>query len=171
MMHSKNNLLVIGVIALALVNLGLLAFIWIKRPENQPRQGMPPGTGRDVLIKDLSFDPAQARRFDTLRTQHFNLIKNYREETRRLKDAFFGQLKEGKGSPDSLARQIADLQEKIDLATYHHFESVRNLCTDDQKKKFDNVIEDVIRNMGAPGRRPPGDGPPPEGPPEERRDH
>ena len=111
----------------------------------------------------------QIKTFDSLRNGHFQKINHYREEMRGLKDSFFSQLRSPM-SPrtDTLARRIGSLQTKMDLETFDHFSQLRSLLNEEQSKKFDNIIQDLLRTMdrrvGSPppegGRRRPPDGPP-----------
>ena len=169
---SKFNWLAIAVILLAAINLVFLGYIWLER-KDETKTIQQPKDARDYLVKELRLNETQQQQFDSLRKGHFEQMKNDREETKRWKDAFFGKLKDGNGSGDnSIAQQIGALQAKIDLNTFQHFASLRNICTEEQKKRFDEIIEEVLRNMGrGPGRPdgpPPGDRqgpPPPDGPP------
>jgi hypothetical protein len=93
-----------------------------------------------------------------------------RQQMRRLKDALFENLKTPADDTDadSIAREIGRLQTAIDQNTYQHFKAVRAMLKPAQQKKFDDVIQSVLRNMGGPPPRregPGGRGFPPDGPP------
>jgi periplasmic protein CpxP/Spy len=152
---TKFNWLAIAVMLLAVVNLAFLGYIWMER-KDEPKTMQEPKDARDYLVKELQLTQSQQQQFDSLRKKHFEQMRSDREETRRLKDAFFGQLKNGNAAGDAgTAQQIGALQAKIDLNTFQHFAALRNICTEDQKKRFDDIIEDVLRNMGrgpGPGR-------------------
>lgn len=168
-MRSSTSWLVYVVIALALVNLGALGFIWLHtdKPAATEERGRPPGEdARTILVRELALDPEQTRRFDGLRSQHQAAMRDYREQMRELKDRLFDGLQDEKDSSAAApaARAIGELQAQIDLTTYAHFRAVRALCNPGQKEKFDRVIQQVIRNMGGP-MRPPGPPPPGEGHP------
>lgn len=158
---SKFNWLIAAVIGLAAVNLVFLGFIWFQKKE-AAKEMHPPKDARDYLVAELQLNTRQQQQFDSLRKGHFEQMKKDREEMRDLKDAFFGQLTRGKGNDEKgVAQQIGSLQSQIDLNTFNHFAALRSLCTEEQKKKFDEIIGDVLRNMG----RGPGGGPPPHEPP------
>ena len=77
---------------------------------------------------------------------------------RGLKDEFFSQLSAPRNAnTDTLAQRIGIVQAQIDLETFDHFSQLRSLLNEGQAKKFDNVIQDVLRTMG------PRQGPPPGG--------
>lgn len=163
---TKTNWLVLAVIALAVINLAALGYIWFNKPEAVKGEVTGPrnGDARAVLIRELALDTVQVKQFDSLRKMHFDVIGGYRASTRELKDALFSRLHApADSSVQFLAQQIGRLQEKMDLETFDHFSRLRALLRPQQVKKFDEVIQDILRNMGGPpGRR--GEGPPPEGP-------
>jgi periplasmic protein CpxP/Spy len=156
---SKLNWLAIAVIFLAAVNLVFLGYIWLER-KDETKIFQQPHDARDYLVKQLRLNDVQEKQFDSLRKGHFEQMKTDREEMRRLKDDLFSQLKNGNGSGENgIARQIGEVQSRIDLNTFRHFASLRAICTEEQKKRFDEIIEDVLRNMGRGPGRP--DGAPP----------
>ncbi len=156
----KFNWLVIAVIFLAVVNLAALGFIWLEKQKVNDR---PHGNrdARDFLVNELALDKKQTQQFDSLRTIHFKEMNKRREEMRQLKDRLFDGLKiENDTAANTIAQQIGILQKTIDLNTFQHFAALRKICTEEQKQRFDRVIQDILRNMGrAPGGRP--EGPPP----------
>ncbi|MER3471469.1 MAG: hypothetical protein C4330_09065 [Chitinophagaceae bacterium] len=174
---TKNNWLVIALIALVLINIATLAFVWLGKPKDGvPPKGQGGGNAKNYLIEQLKLTTQQQQQFDSLRTVHFNEMNDYREQMRQQKDALFEKLKlPTDSSYNSTAQQIGMLQSEIDLSTFHHFQSLRSILNDEQKKKFDNIIQDVLHNLGRlqgrPGMqegRP--EGPPNGGPPDDRPD-
>ena len=165
-MNTQTKWLISLVTALVVINVVLVAILWLKHDSiNQP----PRGDAKDYLVKSLSLDKEQEDAFERLRKDHFERMKNYQEEMRHLKDGFFDQLSQSNPKPDSIAKQIGELQTKIDLETFDHFSKLRSILNEAQQKKFDNIIQDVLHTM-APRGGPPMDGdrqgpPPPGGPP------
>ena len=51
-------------------------------------------------------------------------------------------------SAESISAEIGNDQKEIELVTFRHFQKVRELCDENQKKKFDEVIKEVINMMG-----------------------
>jgi periplasmic protein CpxP/Spy len=141
---------------LVVLNIALIATIWLQRDRNK----MPPPPGQSdaqqILVKELSLNDRQVRSFDSLRTVHFRQIGELKQQMRQLKDGFFSGIGKPASSPDSIAGAIGQVQTKIELSTYHHFAAVRNLCDPAQQQKFDRIINDVLRSLKPGG---------PEGPP------
>lgn len=174
-MNAQIKWLIGAVVALVVINIALVAFVWLRKDGNAQQRG---GDAREYLIKTLSLNEQQQKTFDSLRDGHFEKMKGYNEQMHHLKDALFEQLKSaGNPSADSIAQKIGQMQTKIDLETFNHFSQLRAILTKEQAEKFDNTIQDVLRTMGPPGRngpppgnrpdgdRPPlnGDRPPPDG--------
>jgi periplasmic protein CpxP/Spy len=159
------------VLLLVLCNIGLMLTIWLKpvAGSNVPRSETP----RDYIVRSLKFSGEQTRQYDILVKDHQQAMHRLRHEAVELHNRLFNNLKTGDTSnvaADSLAGLIANNQREIDMVTYRHFLLVRALCTDTQKREFDNIIVDIMRKMGGPhgGPPPPRDGegpPPPDGPP------
>jgi periplasmic protein CpxP/Spy len=169
-MTTKTKWLTALIAVLVLTNLGLMIFIWSKKDES--RLPAPRRDSREFLATNLALDNTQLKIFDSLRKVHFEKVNNYRKEMHGLKDEFFSQLRSQRTEKtDTLAQRIGTLQTKIDLETFDHFAQLRSLLKGEQTKKFDNVIQDVLRTMGPREGPPPGGArmrqghPPPGGPP------
>lgn len=165
------------VVLLVALNLFSMGALWITKagpgffgPDHRRGHRPPPPPHRQPLPEQLGFDPAQTQTFESLKSAHHKETGAILYEIRREKDAMFKSI--GLASGDSLAQihaeQIGKLQTQLELATYSHFEEVRELCNPEQKPVFDEVIEEAVKPMGPPP--PPhhrGEGPPP--PPREGR--
>ena len=145
---------------LVIVNIVLVATIWMRKEESEKPAAPRGGDARSLLIKELNLTSDQQKKFDSLRRMHFDEIGEYRQEMRHLKDDFFSRLETNEpGEP--VARTIGEVQSKIEMSTFNHFRAMRNICTKAQQEKFDDIIQDVLRNMaprpgGAGGPPPPG---------------
>ncbi len=176
-MNKTTKWLVGLVAALVVINVALVATIWLKKDEvKRPPQG---SDARDYLVQSLHMTDVQIKAFDILRREHFDRIKNYKDALRFTKDKLFALLSNTDRNEikDTLAKQLTDvigkLQEKIDKETFEHFSQLRSILTPQQKQKFDTTIQRVLRTMGPrnpqpgdPSRNgmpPPGEGP--DGPP------
>ena len=151
---------------LVILNIALVAMVWLKKGE--VREPAPRGDAKDYLVNELSMDKQQVEQFDEMRRGHFDRIRNYRDETRMLKDKLFDGLMTGRNAAtDSIAKRIGELQSEIDIETFDHFSKLRAILREDQQKKFDDIIQEVLRTMGPRRGPPPGrrDGPPGNGPP------
>jgi Spy/CpxP family protein refolding chaperone len=118
----------------------------------------------DFIIEQLKLDEKQQQQFFELRRQHQDITRQIREKDRKLHDQYFDLLKTDnpdKTKADSISLLIGQQRSRVEAATFDHFQQLRNLCRVDQKKIFDNTIDEIMRLMAPKG---PGHGGPP--PPE-----
>ncbi len=148
---ENSKFLKIVIIILLLINISTLAFMWMHKGPH----GMPPPRQEigDFLIRELNFTETQRKQFVKMRDEHRSSVRNLREQSRELHDDFFDLL--ASSSTDSIkVNQLADSitfnQKQIELSTFYHFQKVRGICTTEQQKKFDEVINDALRMMAPP---------------------
>jgi protein CpxP len=114
------------------------------------------------IIEQLKLDADQQKQFDELKHQHQDFAKNMHEEEKKLHDAYFALLKTDnpdKTKVDSIASLMAAKQKEMELFTFDHFQKLKAICRDDQKKLFDQTIDEIAKQVGGPAPHP--DGPPP----------
>lgn len=166
---NKQRFLWATIILLLVLNLGTLA--WLFYSHNKQEEGRPPGGAADFIVEQLQLDQQQQEQFFELRRQHRATIRQAQEEDKNLHDTYFGLLKTDnpdKKLVDSVAVLMAAQRSHMETATFDHFAQLRKICRDGkQKKLFDETIDEIARQIAAPGRplppggRPPHDGPPP----------
>lgn len=160
------------VILLAVLNIALLFTVWMKpRREHPPMMHMPPpphGPGQggpaDMIIHELHLNEAQIKEFEKLRDEHRTSIRELQKAGHELRDGFFDQLKSDSTDTKKVSEMsaaIAANQQAIEMATFEHFKKVRKLCDAEQKKIFDDIINEVTKQMGRPPMGPGGPPPPP----------
>ena len=67
-----------------------------------------------------------------------------------MRTALFENLKNANKTEqqlNSLMTAIGDNQKQTEYVTYRHFRQVRELCNDEQKKVFDDIIQEVMKKM------------------------
>ena len=177
---DKTKILSIAVILLLILNFGILAFLWLGRPhtpqgipgnppgkqdmnDRMPPPGRMEGGPKEFLTHELSFTDKQKQDYEKLIDEHQNDIKKIREQTKKDKDDFWDNLSKKDPDVNSSASKLAEDQKQLELATFKHFQKVRELCTDEQKKKFDKVINEALRMMAPQGPPPPRPGRGPKG--------
>lgn len=168
---NKNKWGTIAFILLVILNMATLAAFWIMKDRRMGMRQEPRFGVVDFLVKELGFDSIQKQKLMGLRDEHQTKIMDLRKNNREAKNAFFNLLPQAE-IPDSILMKAAAASvrndQELDILTFRHFQQIRMLCTDAQKKKFDSVIKEVLRMSAPPppGRMeaPPhqrGDGPPP----------
>jgi periplasmic protein CpxP/Spy len=161
---NKLRFLTWSVILLLLLNAGTLIYLFMQKTSDQR---LPPGGGgaADFIIEKLKLDAPQQKQFEEMRHQHQDITRRAHEEERRLHDIYFSLLKTDnpdKAKVDSVSSLIAAQRSMIESATFSHFQQLRQLCRDDQKKLFDATIDEIAKRITPKGPRP--GGPPPGGP-------
>lgn len=162
------------VIILTILNIALIVSIWINKPHHgmggppphHHGQGRPDGHERGpagMLIRELGFSPEQIKQFEALKEEHHSSVEKLMENGHGLRDGFFELLKNDSVNQTLVtekAAAISENQKNIEMITFDHFKKVRAICNPEQKKRFDIIIEKVLRHMGPP-RGGPGGPPPP----------
>lgn len=175
---ARNKFLVMAFVVLITLNVATLTTFWLLKEKRTDLPVTPRSGVLDFLVKELQFDSVQKQKLMQLREKHQQQIMDIRKENRELKDAFFELLQQPDIADSAVekaaqASLVYDVQAEI--FTFRHFQQIRSMCSDAQKKKFDAIIKQVLRMMappqrGGPQRQPPRmeEGPPPPG--ETRRD-
>jgi Spy/CpxP family protein refolding chaperone len=143
---------------LVLINLGTVLFLWINRPQPKDNFG-------GFFAKELNFTAQQKEQFEVLRDEHRTQRESLKEFNKLNHDAYFDLLKNPNidyATVKKAAQEIAAIKEQEELLVFYHFKKVRAICNEDQKQKFDKIVNEASQMM-AP--RPPRDG---NGPPSRR---
>mgnify|MGYP003683649457 CR=1 FL=1 len=148
-------------IAMLVINIVLIGFIWFAGPPKHPRGG--PDIERTVALfkADLDLDAAQTAQVRQMFTAHFDEMKLMHDSLQAMiKNSLLGI---GKAKPlDSSVKldfgPIGELSRQLHAAKYQHFSDIRELCNADQKEKFDAMLPKLIHRQG---KRPGHKGPPP----------
>lgn len=161
---NKNKWWAIGFLLLVVINIATLTTLWVLKDGPPPRGSN--GGAEPFLIKELGLDAQQQEKLYALHRQHEQAVREIRRSDRGARDALFALLQKP-NVPDSIISQaaykVAAFDSQIQIATFHHFQRLRDLCRDDQKEKFAEILQQVLRMMGP---KPPGrgeNGPPPRG--------
>ena len=138
---------------LLLINASTIAFMWINRPHSKDNIG-------DFFANELHFTSKQKDQFIVLRDEHRKEKESLRELNKEKHDAYFELLKNPTIDSISYKKAVSDLlkiKEKEEGNTFNHFQKIRAICDENQKKKFDKIIKNAARMLAQPrdGQRPP----------------
>jgi len=161
---SKPRWMLALLLLLLASNIATLVYLWL--PPRQPK-GLADKRGFELLVKELKMTDSQQADYAKLREEHQSVVKPLRQQLKNSKDAFFDLLKTDSISNaviESAAAKSAAIQQQLDIASFDHFKKLRAICTPEQQKGFDKLIQDVIRQMAPPGGGGRPGGPPPNGP-------
>jgi periplasmic protein CpxP/Spy len=176
---NRHKWWLIAVVVLIVINTATLTIFWMERKsQNLLLATHAKGANAQAfLVKELLLDSVQQE-------QYLQLVKAHRESTmaikkdlKNAKDAFFMLISDTTVSEATIkteATKVSTVEAQLDILTFKHFKQVRNICTPQQKIKFDSIIESVVKMMGPNQqqrpKRPPrgnGEGERAGGPPEE----
>jgi hypothetical protein len=158
---KNNRILAAFVVFLILINCAILGAFWIEASKHQKEEmaQRPSVPVFEYLSKILKLTPAQKSQYEKMRDRHINFADSINNETHLMRDSFFAYLKDPAAKPEvvnDLGKRISVDIGKLDTSTFYHFKRFRAILKPDQQTRFDQVIQDVLRNMGG---RPPQGGP------------
>jgi periplasmic protein CpxP/Spy len=158
---NKTNFLTIGIVLLLVLNAVTLFILFHMHfgARHDEHNGQGP---ENFIVEQLKLNSKQQDQFAELRREHHDSMRNIRDQQKKLHDEYFTLLKSNdpdQKKVDSLASMMGNEQKQMEIFTFNHFQKLRAICRDDQKKLFDNTIDEIARTVL---HQPPGPpGPPP----------
>ncbi|MFZ6008910.1 MAG: hypothetical protein ACOYXT_01075 [Bacteroidota bacterium] len=141
---NKVKFLTFTVVILIILNVTMMTFLWLRKP--------PARQGPDrIIIERLELRTEQVEEFEKLKQAHRSQVRIFHDSIRMLKTIFFDGLRTEHpdlAQAEHHAAKISRLQKKIEMATFLHFQSLRQLCDDRQKPLFDEFIQEIARALG-----------------------
>ena len=139
---------------LILANIATLSFFWIGHFKNQ-RANSP----KEFLAKRLNFSESQKNTYFNLAKEHNESAKTIRDQIKIDKESLFQLLKSDTISDsvrNSSALKVSISIQSLDILTFEHFKKVRAICTEEQKPKFDELIQNMVNavNQFQKGQQP-----------------
>ncbi len=155
---NKNKLLTWLVATLLVANAVTILFFWINRPE---RMQDPKESPREFLVRALELDSSKLDAFQALIEEHQASARPLKNEIRSAKENLFQLLKQPvipNLEKMKAVQAITDKTKALELLNLEHFQQLRALCNEKQKRKFDGLL-DQLAGLMAESRAP--KGPPP----------
>lgn len=126
---------------LNVVSLGLL--LRMNGPHDRPNR---PSAAAEFLMHELKFSPVQRNYYQQLIKQHRSKMQAIEAERVELRHSLFAGIAQNDTAALAGLRQ---LEGEAELITFQHFQAVRRLGDTEQKQRFDQIIQEVIRKMAA----------------------
>jgi hypothetical protein len=164
MTYIRNNKTLVFIIAILLLSNIALLYFFVNRcnKEGHKREGssMSP---REYMIQtlknDVGFNDNQIVQYEQLSDKHKEIIKPLFESIRMSKDSLYKLLLQ-QNIPDSVVDHylfmIGEKQKSIDQRVFNHFLSIREICTADQRPRFDTTAQKIIKKMIGYNKKGPG---------------
>lgn len=146
----NRNIYKIGFFVLLAINMAFVSFIVLK-----PKRGFKREDMRERLSKELGLSAEQKSLFMDMAKAHREKIRALDANEAELIKSYFSFVT----SPDSTNNKVAILAEiqalkaqKIET-TYKHFESLREICNEDQQVQFEQFMDRVVPMISGNHRR------------------
>ena len=156
----RKKILYAFLIIMLLIN-GLLLFLIIDKKLNSG-----PSKGQGFLTEELNFSESQKADFVSLDREHRRKMMKMDKQLKDLRELLFSSFGKENISVDSITMKMGDLEEEKQGEIFSFFSQVRKLCNEDQIKRFDAIIQEVLKKRGPRPPKRDGHGPP-HGPPRE----
>jgi Spy/CpxP family protein refolding chaperone len=146
------------IIVLLAINLITVSVIWMqitnKNVQQPGAQDNRPSESVNLLKKALDLNEGQTKQLEKMRNDQFDQSKKYNDRLNDLKKQLAEEL--FKESPDttlanSKAKEIGDLQSKVESIRFNNFKELLAICSPEQKEKLKPILVEVF------GRKPPKD--------------
>lgn len=137
----NSNTYRIGFFVLLVINIALLV-IFTMRPEMPMQQrGL-----KDEISRELNFTEEQKAMFDKMAENHHEAIRELEKQEQELLRSFFQQLSldYSKENKEAQLEHILQLEKDKIIVTYNHFEELKEMCNEEQLKRFDRVMERIL---------------------------
>lgn len=143
---NKQRILIIAVVVLIIMNIATLSFLWFSKPNERHHRRMrkEPDVER-YLIHKLDLSKEQAKVFKTARKKHFektqSVLRSLHSDRQRLTQMLSDI---DTTNRDGLLNEISVKRMEVEKLNFIHLQTLRAVCTDEQKQKFDSIIFKVI---------------------------
>ena len=149
---NKTKLLSIAVIALLLLNFGILSFLFLSKGNPPSDRKMP----REIVIEKLHFDKNQIVAYEKIIEIHQNTIRDLDKSIRETKNELYQLLNSDKidsVQKDSLFLRLASYQKQIETTHFNHFLDIKKICKKEQLSDYNDLTKE-LSSLFAPKRKP-----------------
>lgn len=146
---NKIKILKFAVVALFLINILTLGFIFTNNSKKSHAKKMP----REIIIKKLNFDKNQVKAYDELIKKHKNSIDVLDSKIKEAKNNLYFELSvnENESKADSILISLNHLKSDIEQVHYNHFLDIKKLCKKEQLESYNELTKELAK-LFAPNR-------------------
>ena len=158
-----NNWIVkVGIVILVILNLSLV-FLMLR--ESRPQRPIhKPVRMLEMIGEKLDLDEDQRSEFREMAHKHRRKMRELMRHQRELSREYFALLEAENNEEDRLTLEgkIAEVEAEKLRMTYEHFSNLKSICNNDQKEKFDEIMNEIVEiilppHPGGKRRGPPKD--------------
>lgn len=150
---DKTKVLGFAVIALFLLNIGILGFLFFSKEKEDSRGRKMP---REIVIEKLHFDKNQIKEYDKVIKKHQQTIRVIDDSIRNTRNELYQLLNAetvNSAKRDSLYLKFASFQKQIETTHFNHFVEIKMICKKEQLSDFENLTEELSKIFNN-GRKP-----------------
>ena len=136
---KKTKLIGIFALLMALLNLGLMFFVWNDHKPRHKLEGP-----KKIIIEKLELDENQVAAYDVLVLEHQERTQEEQAKIRDFKNQLYQTLiEQNDEAKDSLIQLLADEQILIENIHYKHFLEIEALCRPEQMENFKAFVAEI----------------------------
>ncbi|WP_395062852.1 hypothetical protein [Flavobacterium sp.] len=140
---NKTKLLSFAVLALLLLNFGILGFLFFsKDKEGFNGRKMP----REIVIDKLHFDKNQTVTYGKMISKHQETIRNIDDSIRTTRNQLYKLLNAetiDSSKRDSLYEKFAGFQKQIETTHFNHFLEIKSICKEAQLDEYKDLTQEL----------------------------
>ncbi len=154
-MNQKKYTWMIFLIVVLLVSDMVLAFFLFFYDSTDKRSEKKREDYAMKVYQEIGLTPTQIDTFQVRKEDFFKTMKPLWSEIRSLKDSLYGNME--KGTADSISLKLMNIigekSQQADSTMFAHFISLRALCTDEQKIRFDTIVPKLVNRSWSRNRK------------------
>ena len=141
----RKKILYAFLIVLLLINVVLLYLIIDKRMNKEPSKG------QTFLTAHLNFSERQKEEFLKLDEVHRRKMMRLDDELKSVREVLLQSFDKEEVYTDMFIERMGEIEVEKLNELLDFFKEVRKLCNEDQVKKFDEIIQEVLHRRGPKG--------------------
>src|ERR1700753_153043 len=140
---AEKSFLKTVIVILLLINVATISYMWLSgRPG--ARAGPPNGDVVGFLTNELGLSPAQHHQLVQLHDDFARRQQDIHEHLHSLHTPLFALLHNeavDTGKVSLLVDSMAIYHKQMEWLTFEQFNAIRRICTPEQQKKFDGIVD------------------------------
>ena len=152
---KTNKLLVFSTVALLIINVVLVYFLWTsKKRHPKSKRG---GDRGDWVVKELNLDDRQKEEHKKIKDAHFATLKPIFDSITSARKNLYGLINDSTVNDSAVSeytRIIGEQHALVSRYTFDHFKQLRAICNPAQQMKLDTIVQKIVQDMGRRGAKP-----------------
>jgi len=129
-------------IGLLLLNVALLTFFFLRKPNHPPRADLKRGA-----IDILKLDDGQGETFFNLAKEHQQKMKVFNQSQKELLKPYFNSLVDSTGRNKNVLDKVEQLERQKIESIYRHFQDIKSILKKEQLSVFEEFMDDAIKRI------------------------